>query len=142
MNKYYLSFLITLTLLLFLSGVPTSSAMADDPIVGSWEGKVSDQGVFLACSYSFSSVSSGTFDVPAYLCGGTLSGGLVDGVYSYTESVTYGGPTDTEPGCIGADVSFVIQEDTLYLEAPVEHEGQSWVVKGTFHRVTVPPAPQ
>ena len=91
-----------------------AAARADDPIVGTWSGKLKqDDGEPFVTELTFVSPRGGISRYPANPCGGMLTGGPKGDGYEYTETITWGTQDELENYCIGGTANISVEGDTM-----------------------------
>jgi len=116
--------------------VSSSSARAEDPIVGTWVGNLSqaDQEPF-ETRVTFVSPKGGVSRYPGFPCGGVLSGDRKGDAYEYEESISWGGVDELDPGCISGTVRATIDGDKMNLSWSGTLNGQEYQASGELKRV-------
>jgi hypothetical protein len=116
------------------------TAVAADPIVGTWTGTLQQQpatsfGSTFSSEFTFTSQGSGASKYPSLSCGGTLSGGESGGTYRFRESITYGHVTQTTGGCIDGIIEIVVRGSSMSVQWNGSWQGTNVVASGTLNRV-------
>ena len=106
---YLLSAAVT-TIVLALA-VP---AHAEDPIVGTWAGKLTqpDNEPF-EMTATFVSPRGGVTRYAGFPCGGVLVGNRKGSDYEYEETISWGGVEEVDPGCLSGNVSVSVNGDKM-----------------------------
>ena len=114
----------------------SGGARAEDPIVGTWVGNLSqaDQEPF-ETRVTFVSPKGGVSRYPGFPCGGVLSGDRKGDAYEYEESISWGGVDELDPGCISGTVRATIDGDKMNLSWSGTHNGQEYQASGELKRV-------
>jgi hypothetical protein len=89
-------------------------ARAEDPIVGTWTGKLTqpDNEPF-EMTATFVSPSGGVTRYPGFPCGGVLVGNRKGSEYEYEETISWGGVEEVDPGCLSGNVSVSVSGDKM-----------------------------
>jgi len=112
----------------------SSAAWAEDPVVGTWVGTLTQAGQDpFPTRLTFISPKGGVSRYPSFPCGGTLVGGRKGDSYVYQETVTWGG-VDEQGTCINGIVRISIDGDTMKYDWSVNYQGQDYEAVGDLHR--------
>jgi hypothetical protein len=115
-----------------LIGAP---ARAEDPIVGTWVGTVTQQGQEpFETRLTFVSPRGGVSRYPTYPCGGMLAGGRKGDGYEYQETINWGGLDEQTNGCVGGIVRLNVDGDTMKFDWSTNYNGQDYQAAGELHR--------
>lgn len=112
-----------------------ASARADDPIVGTWVGKLSqtNQDPF-EMRATFVSPKGGITRYPDFPCGGVLVGGRKGNGYEYEETISWGGPEEVDPGCLSGTVHVTLDGDKMNFSWTGSSDGQEYQASGELTR--------
>lgn len=126
---------VALLALLIVWHFPHTAAAIDDPIVGTWVGKLTQAGQEpYDMEVTFVSPRGGVTRYPVFPCGGTLVGGPKGNAYEYEETVNWGGLDENPRGCIGGHVQISIEGDKMTFAWSSVHEGQAYEAAGELQR--------
>ena len=105
----------------------TSLAHAEDPIVGTWVGKLKqpDNDPF-EMSATFVSPKGGITRYPGFPCGGVLVGGRKGNDYEYEETISWGGVEEVDPGCLSGSVTISLDGDKMNFSWTGSSNGQEY----------------
>ncbi|MCZ7595784.1 MAG: hypothetical protein M5U16_13460 [Hyphomicrobium sp.] len=126
-----------LTRLAFVAGLlaAPAGALAEDAIIGTWVGDVTQGETKFETRLTFVSPKGGVSRYPSFPCGGILSGDRKDDAYEYNENVTWGGMDEKADGCIPGVVRATVSGDKMKYEWTGTHDGQSYSAEGELRRV-------
>ncbi len=113
----------------------TGAARAEDPIVGTWAGKLSqtDTDPF-DMSVTFVSPKGGVTRYPSFPCGGVLVGGRKGNGYEYEETISWGGVEEVDPGCLSGNVTISLDGDKMNFNWTGSSNGQNYQASGELTR--------
>lgn len=129
---------------IFALAFPVASVAADTS-AGTWRGNVDQPGWgSYEAVMKLDGAGGGAAEYPSLSCGGTLSGGGAAGVYSFTETITYGLWTPEEGGCInGGSIRMVLEGASAFWEwRGKSHDGEDVYASGKLHREGPLPLPR
>ena len=112
-----------------------TAARADDPIVGTWIGNVTQPGQDpFETRLTFVSPRGGVSRYPQTPCGGILSGDRKGDAYEFEETISWGGTDEQDPGCIGGLVHVTVDGDKLQYEWTGTLNGEQLAASGELRR--------
>lgn len=112
-----------------------NAAHAEDPIVGTWTGKLAqpDNDPF-ETRVTFVSPKGGISRYPDFPCGGVLSGGRKGDAYEYEETISWGGVDEVDPGCLSGTVRVTVDGDKMNFNWSGTSNGQEYKASGELKR--------
>lgn len=112
-----------------------TAAQAQDPIVGTWVGNVTqpNQNEF-ETRLTFVSPKGGVSRYPSFPCGGILVGDRKGDDYQYDETINWGGMDEKPDGCVGGVVRLTIDGDKMKYDWSTTHNGEEFTASGELHR--------
>ena len=111
------------------------AAQAQDPIVGTWVGTLTQPEMTpFETRLTFVSPKGGVSRYPTFPCGGILTGDRKGTAYEYEETISWGGMDENAQGCIGGLVRITIDGDTMKFDWSATYNGQESTASGEFHR--------
>lgn len=113
----------------------SGAARAEDPIVGTWFGKLAqpDTDPF-EMSATFVSPKGGITRYPGFPCGGILVGGRKGNGYEYEETISWGGAEEVDPGCLSGSVTISLDGDKMNFSWTGSSNGQDYQASGELTR--------
>ena len=116
-------------------GFASAVSAADDPIVGTWVGKLAQpENDPFETRVTFVSPNGGISRYPEFPCGGVLTGGRKGDGYEYDEAISWGGVEEVDPGCLSGAVKVTLDGDKMNFSWSGTYNGQQFQAAGELKR--------
>jgi hypothetical protein len=112
-----------------------TGAVAQDSIVGTWVGEVSQGDNKFETRLTLLSPKGGVSRYPSFPCGGTLTGDRKGEAYEFNEVITWGGTDEKSDGCIGGVVKITVDGDKMNYDWSGNYNGQDHAAAGELRRI-------
>jgi hypothetical protein len=134
MFGHRMPFLARLAMAGLLLGAPAAAFAADDAIVGTWVGDVTQGELTFETRLTFVSATGGISRYPSFPCGGILTGNQQGNDYVYNENITWGGLDERTDGCYPGVMRLTINGSKMKYLWTGTFNGQEFTAEGELQR--------